>query len=121
MAFSVIAEAPDVFERWLAAQRAEAPKPSTPEQIRGLDVVERGPCAMCHTIRGTMAGARFGPDLTHVATRSTIGAGTVPNTPESLARWVRNPQHLKPGTRMPALGLSQEELQSVVAYLQMLK
>jgi len=121
MAFSIIAESSDAFEQWLAAQRTEAPKPSTPEQTRGLDVVERGPCAMCHTIRGTFAGARFGPDLTHVATRSTIGAGTVSNTPEHLAAWIRNPQHLKPGTRMPPLGLSQEEVQSVTAYLQTLR
>ena len=121
MAFTVVAEPPDAFERWVAGQRAEAPRPSTPEELRGLDIVERGPCAMCHTVRGTMAGARFGPDLTHFATRSTIGAGTAPNTAEQLAAWVRDPQHLKPGTRMPAIALTPEEVQAVVAYLRTLK
>jgi cytochrome c oxidase subunit 2 len=121
MAFTVVAERSDDFERWLSAQRAEAPLPSSPDEQRGRDVVERGPCAMCHTVRGTMAGARLGPDLTHVATRSTIAAGTLPNTPENLAAWLKDPQHHKPGTRMPATGLSTEELAAVVAYLRTLK
>jgi cytochrome c oxidase subunit 2 len=73
MAFTIIAEAPEAFERWLTAQRAPAPPPQTPEQTRGLQVFESGPCAMCHAVQGTQAGARLGPDLTHVATRSTIG------------------------------------------------
>ena len=121
MAFTVVAEPSDDFERWLAAQRAEAPPPTSPDQQRGLAVVERGPCAMCHTIRGTMAGARLGPDLTHVATRSTIAAGTTPNTPDHLTEWLKDPQHIKPGARMPATRLSAEELRGVVAYLQTLK
>jgi len=121
MAFSIIAEEPDAFEHWLAAQREPAPNPTSPEQTHGLAVVERGPCQMCHTIRGTSAGGRFGPDLTHVATRSTLASGTVPNTPDTLAEWIKDPQHIKPGTRMPSTGLSQEELQALVAYLQTLK
>ena len=121
MAFAVIAEAPDAFERWLAAQRAPAPPPSTPQQKRGLDVIEQGPCAMCHSIQGTLAGARFGPDLTHFASRSTIAAGTAPNTPGYLAGWIADPQHLKPGARMPATGLSAEDLQAVLAYLETLR
>jgi cytochrome c oxidase subunit 2 len=121
MAFTVIAEDSDAFERWLTAQRVSAPQPSSPEQTHGLAVVERGPCQMCHTIRGTMANGRFGPDLTHVATRSTLASGTVPNTPDTLANWIKDPQHIKPGTRMPSTGLSQEELQALVAYLQTLK
>jgi cytochrome c oxidase subunit 2 len=117
MAFTVIAEAPEAFERWIVAQRQPAPEPSTPEQIRGREVVERGPCAMCHTVQGTRAGGRMGPDLTHVATRSTLAAGTVPNTPGYLAGWIADPQHLKPGTRMPSTGLSSSDLQAVLAYL----
>jgi cytochrome c oxidase subunit II len=78
-------------------------------------------CAMCHTIRGTTAGARLGPDLTHFATRSTIAAGTMPNTPVDLARWITDPQHLKPGARMPATGLSTADMQALVAYLEILR
>jgi cytochrome c oxidase subunit 2 len=121
MSLSVIAESSDQFEQWLSAQRQPAPSPSTPEQSRGRDVVERGPCALCHTIRGTNAGARTGPDLTHFATRSTIAAGTVPNTRGYLTGWIADPQHLKPGSRMPAAGLAAEDLQAVVAYLETLR
>jgi cytochrome c oxidase subunit 2 len=76
---------------------------------------------MCHTIRGTAAGARLGPDLTHFATRSTIGAGTAPNTRGHLAGWIADPQRLKPGNRMPPTGLSPADLQAVLAYLEILK
>ena len=121
MAFTVIAESAEQFDQWLKSQREPAAGPATPEAIRGLEVVERGPCAMCHTIRGTHAGARLGPDLTHFATRSTIAAGTVPNTPDHLAGWIADPQHIKPGARMPASGLSPADLQAVVAYLETLR
>jgi cytochrome c oxidase subunit 2 len=121
MAFSVIAESPDDFERWLTAQRRTAPPPASPEQQRGRDLVERGSCAMCHAVRGTAAGGRTAPDLTHIATRSTIAAGTAPNTRGYLAGWIADPQHLKPGAKMPATGLSAEELQAVLAYLETLE
>jgi cytochrome c oxidase subunit 2 len=121
MAFSVIAEPSDQFEQWIVAQRKPAPAASTPEQVRGEQVVETGPCAMCHTVRGTDAGGRTAPDLTHFATRSTIGAGTAPNTRGYLAGWIANPQHLKPGNKMPATGLSPDDLQAVLAYLETLR
>ncbi len=121
MSLVVIAEPSDQFERWLAAQRQPAPPPSTPQQIRGLEIVERGPCAMCHTVRGTLAGAVFGPDLTHFASRSTIAAGTAPNTRGYLAGWLADPQVLKPGNRMPPTGLTGEDLQAVLAYMETLK
>jgi cytochrome c oxidase subunit 2 len=121
MAFTVVAESSDDFERWLAAQRQPAPVPTTPEQERGRQIVERGPCAMCHTVTGTAAGGRTAPDLTHVATRSTIAAGTAPNTRGYLAGWISDPQHLKPGARMPPTGLSADELQAVLAYLETLR
>jgi cytochrome c oxidase subunit 2 len=121
MALVVVAEPAADFERWLTGNRASAAAPVTPEQQRGKDVFERGPCAMCHNIAGTPAGGRTAPDLTHFATRSTIGAGTVPNTPGYLAGWIADPQGIKPGSRMPTTGLSGEELQAVVAYLETLK
>jgi cytochrome c oxidase subunit 2 len=121
MAFSVIAEPTDAFERWVTAQRRIAPPPATPEQQRGLEVIERGPCGMCHAVLGTTAGGRTAPDLTHIASRSTIAAGTAPNTPGYLAGWIADPQHLKPGAKMPSTGLSADDLLAVVAYLEMLE
>jgi cytochrome c oxidase subunit II len=121
MALTVVVHAPDAFEQWLSAERRPALPPGTPEQQRGLEVVERGPCAMCHAVRGTDAGGRTAPDLTHLASRTTIAAGTVPNTRGYLAGWIADPQHVKPGAKMPATGLSAEELQAVLAYLETLK
>jgi cytochrome c oxidase subunit II len=121
MALAVIAEAPNDFEGWLATQRQLAPDPVTTEQARGRQIVEQGPCALCHTVRGTTAGARTAPDLTHFATRSTIGAGTVPNTRGYLGGWVADPQHIKPGNRMPPTGLTSDDLQAVIAYLETLR
>jgi cytochrome c oxidase subunit 2 len=121
MALAVTAEPEEDFQRWIEGQRQTAPAPSTPAQSRGLEVVERGPCAMCHTVRGTQAGARMGPDLTHFASRSTIGAGAAPNTPGYLAGWIADPQHLKPGNRMPPTGLASSDLQAVLAYLETLR
>ena len=121
MALVVVAEPSDDFERWLAGNRASAPAPVTPDQQRGKDVIERGPCAMCHNITGTLAGAHSAPDLTHLASRSTIAAGSLPNTRGYLAGWIADPQHIKPGSRMPTIGLRDEELQAVLSYLETLK
>jgi cytochrome c oxidase subunit 2 len=121
MALVVVAEPADEFERWLAANRGPATPPATPQQQRGKEVFERGPCAMCHAIAGTAAGGRSAPDLTHIASRSTIGAGTLPNTRGHLAGWIADPQQVKPGNRMPPPGLNGADLQSVLAYLEGLK
>jgi cytochrome c oxidase subunit II len=120
MALVVVAEPSDDFERWLAGNRAPAPPPVTPEQQHGRAVVEQT-CAMCHNITGTAAGGRTAPDLTHVATRSTLAAGTLPNTRGYLAGWIADPQQIKPGNRMPPQGLSGGELQAVLDYLETLK
>ena len=121
MAFVVVAEPSDQFERWLAGNRAPAAVPPTPEQRRGKAIVEGGSCAMCHNIAGTLAGARTAPDLTHVATRSTLAAGSVPNMRDYLNAWLTDPQAIKPGNRMPAPGLRDDERQAVLAYLESLK
>ena len=78
-------------------------------------------CSQCHAIRGTLAGATFGPDLTHIGSRASIGAGTLPNTPENLKRWVRNSQDVKPGNKMPPHDLNDADLQALVDYLGSLK
>jgi cytochrome c oxidase subunit II len=121
MALVVVAEPPDQFERWLVGNRAPAPPPATPEQQRGKEIFERGSCALCHNVTGTLAGGRTAPDLTHVASRSTLAAGSVPNMRSYLERWIADPQAVKPGNRMPAPGLRPEEQQAVLAYLEMLK
>jgi cytochrome c oxidase subunit 2 len=121
MAFVVIAEPPDDFERWIQAQRRTAHQPESADAQRGLQIVQRSACVMCHTIRGTAAGGRMGPDLTHLATRSTLAAGTRPFTSQDLDQWIRDPQAIKPGNRMPQLGLSDADRAAIVAYLEQLK
>jgi cytochrome c oxidase subunit 2 len=78
-------------------------------------------CAVCHNITGTSAGGRVGPDLTHFASRRTIAAGTLPMGKGNLYGWVADPQSIKPGTKMPTVGLEPDELHAVVAYLETLK
>jgi cytochrome c oxidase subunit 2 len=121
MALVVVADPPEQFEGWLMANRAPAAAPVTPEQRRGKEIVERTSCAMCHNITGTLAGGRTAPDLTHVASRSTLAAGSVPNLREYLAGWIADPQSMKPGNRMPAPGLRADQLEAVLAYLETLK
>ena len=88
---------------------------------RGRDVFLQGPCALCHTIRGTRALATVGPDLTHVASRTMIAGGILPNTRGNLAGWILNPQNLKPGTKMPPTLLEAAELHALLDYLESLK
>ncbi|HUQ89248.1 MAG TPA: cytochrome c oxidase subunit II [Vicinamibacterales bacterium] len=121
MAFVVIAEAPEEFERWIQAQRQTAHPPSSELEQRGLQVVQQSACVMCHTVRGTAAGGRIAPDLTHLATRATIASGTLPRTPDNLRRWIRDPQSIKPGSRMPNLALPDNDIAALVAYLEQLK
>ena len=121
MSLTVTVEDNDTFEQWWAAQREPARPPVTDEQKRGLEIMERGVCAMCHRVAGTAAGAKFGPDLTHFATRSTIGAGTVPNRRDHLAKWLDDPQDLKPDNKMPSPKLSAADLQAVLAYMETLR
>jgi cytochrome c oxidase subunit 2 len=121
MAFVVIAEPPDQFERWIQAQRTTANQPQSDIEQRGLHLVQRSACVMCHTIRGTAAGGRMGPDLTHFASRSTIAAGTLPRTPEHVNNWITDPQAIKPGSRMPTLALTPGDRAAIVAYLEQLR
>jgi cytochrome c oxidase subunit 2 len=76
---------------------------------------------MCHTVGGTDAGARLGPDLTHLASRSMLASGTLPNTPQHLAAWILDPQRFKKGANMPATPLSAPDLEALMAYLETLK
>lgn len=121
MAFNVKALPIAEFEQWADQQRQSAPEPTTDVAKHGRDVFESGPCGMCHNIQGTNAHGQFAPDLTHVASRPTLAAGRLPNTPEHMMAWIVNPQQFKPGVNMPAVPLSPDDLRAVVAYLQTLK
>jgi cytochrome c oxidase subunit 2 len=121
MGFLVIAESDQEFQRWLAAQRRPAAAPTDDLARRGQEVFMGGPCPMCHNLLGTDAGGRLGPDLTHLASRRTLGAGTLPLTTGHLAGWVLDAQSQKPGIRMPPVPLGSEELTALLAYLGGLK
>ena len=121
MALVVVAEPPEKFQAWLAQQRQPAAAPAEPLAQRGHDVFVTGPCVLCHAIRGTIAMSRAGPDLTHLATRGTLAAGTISNTPGHLAGWILDPQSAKPGALMPATSLGSDDLQALLAYLGMLR
>jgi cytochrome c oxidase subunit 2 len=121
MAFVVIAEPPDDFERWIQAQRQTAREPDTEQARRGRQIVQAGPCVMCHTVRGTAAAARRAPDLTHFFSRASIAAGTLPMSRLDVIRWLADPQAIKPGSRMPRIALSDADRDAVAAYLEQLK
>jgi cytochrome c oxidase subunit II len=116
MALDVTAESPAEFRRWAEARRAEGAAPATPA-AQGGEIVFARSCGACHAVAGTNALGRVGPDLTHVADRRTIGAGALTNTPENLARWIRNAPAIKEGARMPAVPLDDADLGAVVTYL----
>jgi cytochrome c oxidase subunit 2 len=117
MQFRVIALPEAEFAAWLAEQRKPAGPVSDSVGRAGQAVFLRSGCAFCHAIRGTPARAISGPDLTHFAGRSTIAAGTLPNTRGHLAGWISNPQAIKPGTLMPRIPLQPAELHALLAYL----
>jgi cytochrome c oxidase subunit II len=121
MGVYVFAQGPGAFRRWLANQSRPARTPATSLERRGRHVFLSHACAGCHTIRGTSAAGKIGPDLTHFASRTTLAALTVPNNATELAQWIRNPQTIKPGVKMPSLPLNGNDVQALVDYLQSLK
>lgn len=121
MAFTVHAEPPAAFEAWRQAQLKPAAEPTDASALRGREVFLARSCALCHAIQGTQAQGKRAPDLTHIASRPTLAAGTLPNTLANLKSWILDPQRHKPGTNMPATPLSTEELDALAAYLRGLK
>jgi cytochrome c oxidase subunit 2 len=133
MRLLVVAESQSAFDRWVQNERsipgfAATPTPtgapSGPVSLvtQGRQLVTTGACITCHTIRGTPANGTTGPELTHFGSRTTIGANTLPNTPENLRRWVANAQSVKTGVIMPAFpNYTDQELEAIVAYLQSLR
>lgn len=121
MGLTVVAEDSVAWHGWLAAQHAPAAAPSRPDAVAGAAVFANVGCAACHAVRGTRAQGMAGPDLTHVAGRASIAAGTLPNTRGNLAGWIGDPQQVKPGNRMPLVPMTGADLQAVVSYLETLK
>lgn len=122
MAFEVVVDPPPVFEAWLQAQAAPAARPSGAVATRGLALFVSEGCAACHSIRGLAEEANAGPDLTHVASRRFIGAGTLPADEAGFARWIAGVQHLKPGARMPQYGrLDPSALAALATFLGQLR
>jgi cytochrome c oxidase subunit II len=119
MLLVVVVHPREEFDRWVAAQ--QTPARDEPTARRGRDLFASLACINCHTVRGTAANGVFGPDLTHLMSRKTLGAGAAPNTPERLRAWVDDPGALKRGALMPAMKLSREELDTLTAYLVTLK
>ncbi|HEY6442838.1 MAG TPA: cytochrome c oxidase subunit II [Candidatus Acidoferrales bacterium] len=120
MGFAIIAESLDQFSAWYRQQLKPAAEPANEAEARGRDVFLTHACVMCHTIRGTTAGSRYGPDLTHIASRDMIAAETLPNVPGALAGWILDPQGVKPGNHMAPNILAPDDLQALIAYLQSL-
>ena len=121
MAFDVTVENPRTFAAWYDAQLKPAPPPQTALAKAGHDWFMGHACANCHAIAGTDANGHTGPDLTHIAGRASIAAGTLPMSRGNLMGWIANPQGVKPGARMPVVSMSAGELRAVAAYLETLK
>ena len=121
MALVVVAEPEERWRAWLAAQRAPAPEPVDTVRLADRTRFLRSGCVLCHAVRGTPAGGDLGPDLTHVASRLTLAAGTLPNTTGNLYGWVADPQGHKPGSKMPQVPLAPRELHAIVRYLATLR
>jgi cytochrome c oxidase subunit 2 len=118
MGFRVMAQSPAEFQAWVQRQQQPAAIPTDPLAIQGTQLfVQRG-CVGCHAVAGTDAQGVLGPNLTHFGSRQTLAAGLLDNNAENLARWLNNPQAVKPGSLMPNLGLGTADIAALSAYLQ---
>lgn len=121
MAFLVVSEPQAAFDAWLEQQQQPAPEPTSALVREGQQIFLGSACVSCHTIEGTNASGNAGPDLTHLANRLTLGAGTISNSRANLAGWIVNSQAIKPGNKMPPMNLNPEDLQALLAYLESLE
>jgi cytochrome c oxidase subunit II len=119
MLLQVSVDSPDDFKNWVNAQKQPAKQDDSVSA--GRKVFETTACINCHAVAGTVANGRFGPDLTHMMSRSTIAAGAAENTPENLGMWIQDPDMFKPGSLMPAMKLSDADLDALVRYLETLR
>ena len=122
MLLLVVADPPDRFERWLADQRKPGAEPQTDQQTEGQQLFLNGPCANCHTVAGTLAQGKVGPDLTHFGSRKALAANSFENNPANLEAWITHAQSLKPAAAMPDITeFNGHDLQAVTAYLRNLR
>jgi cytochrome c oxidase subunit II len=123
MLLRVYAQTPADFAVWVNQQRRLAVRDFTGnvKAAEGQTVFMHNACINCHTVAGTVANGRFGPDLTHMASRDTIASGAIQNTPENLRAWIDNPNAMKPGSLMPAMHLNDHDLDLITAYLTQLR
>jgi len=119
MLLRVSVDTPDGFDAWIRAQRE--PAVADPSTSAGRRIFETTACINCHTVRGTVANGRFGPDLTHLMSRATIASGAAENTPENLRAWLEEPDAIKPGSLMPAMQLADADLDALVQYMRSLR
>ncbi|MBL9174125.1 MAG: cytochrome c oxidase subunit II [Verrucomicrobiales bacterium] len=119
MLLRVYVHTPEDFDRWVREQKAPAGVP--PAVAPGRRVFEQTACVNCHALSGTIADGRFGPDLSHLMSRETLGAGALTNSAAGLKDWIRSPDRFKPGVLMPAMNLPESDLDQLVAYLATLK
>src|SRR5499433_808737 len=119
MLLLVVVHPKDEFQAWVAAQQTPSVDQAT--VTAGRQLFSSLACINCHTVRGTQSNAVFGPDLTHLMSRSTLGAGAARNTPENLRAWVKDPSAFKTGALMPAMKLDDAQLDQLVAYLSTLR
>jgi cytochrome c oxidase subunit 2 len=121
MGVLIVARPKSEFEGWRDNQIKDAVAPQNDERKRGEQVFFSKPCVMCHQVRGTSAGGKVAPDLTHVGSRQYIAAGTLPTTRGNIAAWIVDPQRIKPGAQMPVIKIEPDELDPLVSYLEGLK
>lgn len=121
MNFQVVAHTPDDYEQWKTRHQGVPTPPGEAAASSGKKLFMQLTCSQCHTIAGTEAAGTYAPNLTHLASRRELGAGVIANSTENLRTWLRNPQALKPGCKMPNFKLSDEHLDQLVAYLETLK
>jgi cytochrome c oxidase subunit 2 len=117
MLLRVYADSPTDFAAWIRQQQKPASHNLSGAAAEGQAVFMHNACINCHTIAGTVATGRYGPDLTHLASRDTIASGPLKNTPENLRKWIDNPDTIKPGVLMPSMHLNDHDLDVITAYL----
>ncbi len=121
MRMSVVVDSPEQFNAWVAQQKQPATMPTADLAKQGLEQITKAGCIACHTINGTTAQGKVGPNLTHVASRKQIAAGLLDFSVDNVRAWISNPQEVKPGATMPKLPLTKDQLDALVAYLTTLK
>jgi len=123
MLLRVYADSPADFAAWISQQAKPAQQdfPGNPAAQEGQTVFLHNACINCHAVSGTAANGRFGPDLTHLASRATIASGAIENTPANLRQWIDDPNSLKPGCLMPPMHLNDHDLDAITAYLTQLR